>query len=251
MSANDLFGPQLRDNPYWESYLNNLNMTPLHLDNEDELKHIFPKDREIMILTNGEDIIQVNDDNVQSLGSTDTASASADELVLLDAFAALKAKRPDLPVYNIHNHPKGENIVNGLMQVAHHRKDYEDLMQRENKSMQDLINDQATAGLLASQADAEMFYSLRHFMNGAIYHQDSRQVMAWSTWNDEARGTKFGVYPHQYRDVQGNIVKSGTWDIYLADETEDIPGVTYINFEDWPEEKSKYMIDKRQIFSSK
>lgn len=248
MSVNDSFGPQPHDNPYWESYLNNLNMVPLHLDNEDKLKGIFPHDREIMVLTNGVDIIQVNDDNVRSLGSTDTASASADELTLLDAFAALKAKNPDLPVYNIHNHPKGKNVINGLMQYTHHKNDYEELMHKENKTMNDLIRDQATAGLLASQADAETFYSLRHFMNGAIYHQDSDQVMAWSTWNDEARGTKFGVYPHQYRDVRGNIVNSGLHDLYLASEGEDIPGVTYINFEDWPEEKQKYQFDKRQIF---
>lgn len=239
-----------RDNPYWESYLNNLNMEPLHLDNEADLKSIFPKDREIMVVTNGEDIIQVNDDNVQSFGSTNTGSATADDLLLLDAFAALKAKRPDLPVYNIHNHPDAANVIKGLMQVSMYEKSYKEAMEKEGKSLDDLIREQQTAGLLASQADAEAFYSFRHFMNGAIYHQGTGELMAWSTWNDEARGTKFGLYPQQYKDQFGNIQETGMWDIYLAPEGEDIPGVTYVSFEEWPEVRQKYNIDKNSIFKT-
>ena len=248
MSAYDLFGPSLKDNPYWDSYTANLSHNNLHLDNEDEIKQAFPKDREAIILTNGVDMIQVNDDDAQGFGLTNAISATADELKLLDAFASLKAKNPDLPVYHIHNHPEGEQTINDLMQIPFYKQDYENLMEREGESMDDLVRNQQQASLVASKADAEAWYGMRHFMNGAIYHQESNELIEWSAWNDESRGTKFGVYPHQYKDRYGKWVPDGTHEIYLAQEGEDIPGVTYINFEDWPEEKHKYYFNKSQLF---
>lgn len=246
MSIYDQFAKRKRNPFYDSSYMDGLNPEPVHFDNEDELRQIFATTtEEKLVLTNGAYTIDVTDDDVAGLGSTKAGSASSDDKKYFEAFVRLKVLRPDLPVWNVHSHPKGEELVKNLVTSSSRQRDeYLEVMKKEGKTWEDMYADQAAAGELPSRADTDMWYSTRHFTNGAIYHKDSDEFVGWSKYDENARGTKIAVAPHmarafnrrtgQYEDQQFG------YDLYLATETEQYDGVAYYDWDEWDDNKYKY-----------
>lgn len=172
----------------------------------DAIKHTFPRLGEGMILTNGEDIFQV-----QGKQKGDH-SFSADDFSYFEGIMRLKALKPQLPVYEIHNHPTVESYEQlGII--------YEDEHDRQNQRL---------ASSVPSAGDIRSWNQKYNLVGAGIYAQDIDELRLWRHGDVRHKiGTKLALES----DANGQLVNA-----YWAPEEEQLPNTEYIHPSEWSNE---------------
>lgn len=191
------------------------------------LKQAFPTDREAIIYTNGKHATKI-----EELSSSHRQVGHTLEQTI-DAVMKLKAVDPELPVYEIHNHPTAEVQARRLVSAG-------------TKIGEDTLQIQRAIASVPSKADIKSWDQTYNLHGAGIYHQDSNEIRVWTHGAETNRvGTKLAIeYELQKFDDAGFIldepIKQPT-NVRWAAEDEDEPNTEYIDPADWPAVKDKWM----------
>ena len=194
-------------------YLRNESYELASWENLEDLKKGFPTTREGIQLTNGVDIV-----DPQSIAKG-VHSANADDEAYFGGIMQLKASRPDLPVYEIHNHPS----VEGYIQAGLFFDDGEE----EWKQTQRL------ASSVPSPGDIRRWNSMHSLVGAGIYVQDSNEVRLFREGDER---NKIGTVLAIEHDENNNPLSA-----YWATEGENEPMTEYIKPEEWQDKKDKWL----------
>lgn len=192
----------------------------------DLLKKGFPVDREITILTNGRHAVKAEN----SVSASRTTSYTLESL--LDAAMKLKAADPDLPIYDVHNHPNAKYIVG-------------------ESATEDTLEIQRVLGSVPSRADIDAWDYMHNIVGAAIYHQDSNEMRIWKDGDERIRvGTRLAIeYELRKFDDVGfklDVPEKIPTNIHWATEDENEPNTEYIQPSEWQEKKGEW-IDKLSL----
>ena len=222
--------------------------TPRVLDDFETVKSVFPANKERKILTNGIDTIVLSDDaseqgthtGLSSQFNTGAYMSAAESAELyLDAVISLKASHPELPVYDIHNHPKNDIVL-----TAQQKQELLDIGVTENKLW--------AVGKFPSPTDVRAWENRGNIVKGAIYNQDLDTIISYTDDWSEAANYATQIALDYHPPVKGGfdpdtfMVLDDTpesWTVRFAPEGEHMEGTTYVPFENWQEAKQKYNID--------
>lgn len=195
------------------SYLADEKYTLAEWDKLKELKAGFPSNYEGMQLTNGVETVNLVSQNSKA------NTASVDDNDYFDGVMKLKAAHPELPVYEIHNHPS----VEGYIRAGVFFDDGDDGWKQR----------QRLASSVPSAADSRRWNALYSLVGAGIYVQDMDEVRVFREGDERNKvGTKLAIEYDENRTPLS---------AYWAPEEENNPMTAYIRPEEWQERKGEWM----------
>lgn len=185
-------------------------------ENLDELKSGFPTTKEGIQLTNG---IETIDAHAKAIGSH---AANTDDEIYFACIMRLKSSHPELPVYEIHNHPS----VEGYIQSGFFFDSGEDDGEDGWKQTQRLV------ASVPSQGDIRRWNSIHNLVGAGIYVQDLNEVRVFREGDERNKTGSILAIEH---DENYNPLNA-----YWASE-EGAPMTEYIKPEEWQEKKDRWL----------
>ena len=204
-----MYSTQETEDAQWKWVGQDVHYYQYELSDIDVEKSVFPKDREVIAFSNGEETIAYDPKN----GSYNVEMPTLQEGLAIAM--RLKQARPDLPITVLHNHPAANDQSMNYLYKQNPTWAYSTLGEAEQ-----VYND---FSLAPSMADMQLYGMIRNFANGAIYHQADDSVRTWMPQSENTiHGTKLGIRRGTY----------GT-SLYWAQEEENLPDTEYIKPEEW------------------
>ena len=201
-------------------------------ENIDAIKSSFPKYGEGLILTNGEDMV-----NVEGKVRGDH-SFVPDDASYFAGVMRLKALKPELPVYELHNHPSVKTQeANGIF--------FGDGPGDTSPEAEHARKNQRLASSVPSAADIRSWNKWTNLVCQGIYHEDIDEIRIWRNGDVRHRlGAKLALEA----DSNGALINA-----YWAPYSENAPNTQYIEPKDWSEDKLQYIVEHYtpQLFAYK
>ena len=195
------------------SYLSSEEYTKAEWDNLADLKAGFPTTYEGIQLTNGVSTVNLIPE------TPSVHSANVDDNDYFAGVMRLKAEYPELPVYEIHNHPS----VEGYIKSGFFFDDGED----------DWKNRQRLASSVPSIGDTRRWNSLHNLVGAGIYVQDLDEIRIWREGDERIReGSRLAIEHDENRNPLN---------AYWAPEDENNPNTVYIRPEEWESKKDEWL----------